>query len=64
MSENELGAGDCTALAEAIKHNSTITQLNLSEYELGSGNRTLLTKAIKHTSTITVKFVREWTWYW
>jgi len=28
LSYNELGTGDCTALAEAIKHNSTITQLD------------------------------------
>ena len=27
LSENELGTADCTALAEAIKHNSTITLL-------------------------------------
>ena len=49
---NQLGTGDCTALAEAIKHNSTITQLNLSWNELGTGDCTALAKAIKHNSTI------------
>ena len=50
---NGLGTGDCTALAEAIKHNSTITQLDLRYNELGTGDCTALAEAIKHNSTIT-----------
>ncbi|CAH3179132.1 unnamed protein product, partial [Porites lobata] len=50
---NGLVTGDCTALAEAIKHNSTITQLNLTDNELGTGDCTALAEAIKHNSTIT-----------
>ena len=53
LSRNELGTGDCTALAEAIKHNSTITQLDLSWNKLGTGDCTALAEAIKHNSTIT-----------
>ena len=53
MSWNELGTGDCTALAEAIKHNSTITQLNLGYNGPGTGDCTALAEAIKHSSTIT-----------
>ena len=43
---------DCTTLAEAIKHNSTITHLNLSGNFLGHGDFTALAEAIKHNSTI------------
>ena len=53
LSYNKLGTGDCTALAEAIKHNSTITQLDLSWNGLGTGDCTALAEAIKHNSTIT-----------
>ncbi|XP_073255414.1 uncharacterized protein [Porites lutea] len=53
LSDNKLGTGDCTALAEAIKHNSTITQLDLSHNKLGTGDCTALAEAIKHNSTIT-----------
>ena len=53
LPRNRLGTGDCTALAEAIKHNSTITQLDLSDNELGTGDCTALAEAIKHNSTIT-----------
>ena len=53
LSENRLVARDCTALAEAIKHNSTITQLNLARNQLGTGDCTALAEAIKHNSTIT-----------
>ena len=53
LSGNELGTGDCTALAEAIKHNSTITQLDLSYNKLGTGDCTTLVEVIKHNSTIT-----------
>ena len=53
LSGKGLGTGDCTALAEAIKHNSTITQLDLSENELGTGDCTALAEAVKHNSTIT-----------
>ena len=53
LSWNGLGTGDCTALAEAIKHNSTITQLNLTGNRLGTGDCTALAEAIKHNSTIT-----------
>ncbi|KAM7425299.1 hypothetical protein ABFA07_023255 [Porites harrisoni] len=49
---NGLGTGDCTALAEAIKHNSTITQLDLAGNGLGTGDCTVLAEAIKHNSTI------------
>ena len=49
----ELGTGDSTALAEAIKHNSTMTQLNLSWNDLGTGDCTALAEAIKNNSTIT-----------
>ena len=44
---------ECSALAEAIKHNSTITQLNLLWCELGTGDFTALAEAIKHNSIIT-----------
>ncbi|XP_073255389.1 uncharacterized protein [Porites lutea] len=53
LSWNRLGTGDCTALAEAIKHNSTITQLNFSWNRLCTGDCTALAEAIKHNSTIT-----------
>ena len=53
LADNELGTGDCTALAEAIKHNSTITQLDLRYNELGTGDCTALAEAIKHNSAIT-----------
>ena len=53
LSWNGLGTGDCTALAEAIKHNSTITQLDLRYNRLGTGDCTALAEAIKHNSTIT-----------
>ena len=53
LSGKGLGTGDCTALAEAIKHNSTITQLDLSGNEIGTGDCTALAEAIKHNSTIT-----------
>ena len=53
---NRLGTGDCTALADAIKHNSTITQLDLARNELGIGDCTALAEAIKHNSVITVEF--------
>ena len=43
---------DCTTLAEVIKHNSTITHLNLSGNFLGHGDFTALAEAIKHNSTI------------
>ena len=43
---------DCTTLAEAIKHNSTITLLNLSGNLLGLRDFTALAEAIKHNSTI------------
>ena len=36
-----------------MKHNSTITQLNLPWNELGFGDCTALAEAIKHNSTIT-----------
>ena len=48
-----LRESDCTALAEAIKQNSTITLLNLSRNELGAGDCTSMAEAIKHNSTIT-----------
>ena len=48
-----LGSWRLSTLAEAIKHNSTITQLNLSYIELGTGDCTALAEAIKHNSTIT-----------
>ena len=48
-----LGCWRLSTLAEAIKHNSTITQLNLSCVELGTGDCTALAEAIKHNSTIT-----------
>ena len=47
-----LGSWRLSTLAEAIKHNSTITQLNLSYNELGTGDCTALAEAIKHNSTI------------
>ena len=53
FSLNELGTGDCTALVEAIKRNSTIIQLDLSGNDLGTGDCTALAKAIKKNSTIT-----------
>ena len=43
----------CSALAEVIKHNSTITELALSLNRLGTGDCTALADAIKHNSTIT-----------
>ena len=52
LSRNGLGTGDCTALAEAIKHNSTITHLDLTYNQLGTGDCTALAEAIKHNSTI------------
>ena len=42
-----------TELAESIKRNSTITQLDLSGNELGTGDCTALAEAVKHNSTIT-----------
>ena len=45
---------ECSALAEAIKHNSTITQLGLLGCELGTSDFTALAEAIKHNSTITM----------
>ena len=36
------------ALAEAIKHNSTVTQLDLSVNNLDTDHCNTLTKAIKH----------------
>ena len=53
LSGKGLGTGDCTALAKAIKHNSTITHLDLSGNDIGTGDCTALAKAIKHNSTIT-----------
>ena len=53
LTDKGLSTGDCTALAEAIKHNSTITQLDLAGNQLGTGHCTALAKAIKHNSTIT-----------
>ena len=45
---------ECSALAEAIKHNSTITRLGLLGCELGTSDFTALAEAIKHNSTITM----------
>ena len=42
-----------SALAEVIKHNSTITQLDLALRDLGFGDFTPLAEAFKHNSTIT-----------
>ena len=44
---------DCTVLAKAIKHNSTVTQLDLSRNRLGYGDCTALAEAIKRHPTIT-----------
>ena len=44
---------ECSALAEVIKHNSTITQLNLFRNRLGFRDGTTLAEAIKRNSTIT-----------
>ena len=52
LSGKGLGTGDCTALAKAIKHNSTITHLDLSGNDIGTGDCTALAEAIKHSSTI------------
>ena len=52
LSGKGLGTGDCTALAKAIKHNSTITHLDLSGNDIGTGDCTALAEAIKHNSTI------------
>ena len=54
MSENDLGFDDCTPLADAIKNNSTITQLNLARNRIGFDDTlTELADAIRHNSTIT-----------
>ena len=53
LSGNDLGTGDCTALAKAIKKNSTITQLDLSWNDLGTCDCTTLAEAIKHNLTMT-----------
>ena len=44
-----MDVGDCTALAEVIKDNSTIPQLNLTYSELGTGEGTALAEAINNT---------------
>ena len=49
----------CSVLAEVIKHNSTITELDLSGNELGTGDLTALADAIKQNSTITAEFGTE-----
>ena len=54
LSDNSfLENGDCITLAETIKYNSTVTQLDLSANGLGDGECTALAEAIKHNSTIT-----------
>ena len=54
LSDNPfLENGDCITLAETIKYNSTVTQLDLSANGLGDGECTALAEAIKHNSTIT-----------
>ena len=52
MSRNHLGGGDCSALVEAIKHNSTITQLNLSWNSLPGCYFISLAEAVKNNVTI------------
>ena len=52
MAGNEIGTGDCAALAEAMKHNSTITQLNLERNGLGTRDCTALAEVIKHNLTV------------
>ena len=65
MSWNDLGTGDCTALAEAIKHYLTVRELDFTDNGLGTADCTVLAEAIKHNSTITqLKFDRESTRYW
>ena len=59
MAWNELGTGNCTAPAEAIKHNSTITQLNLQWNGLGTRDCTPLAEVIKQFNNNTVGFGRE-----
>ena len=54
LSDNSLlENGDCITLAETIKYNSTVTELDLSANGLGDGECTALAEAIKHNSTIT-----------
>ena len=56
LSDVLLGGLTCiefSALAEVIKHNSTITQLDLSFSDLGFADCTPLAEAIKHNSSIT-----------
>ena len=48
LSWNELGTADCSTVAEAIKCNKTIKQLNLSENKYGTGDFTALAEAITH----------------
>ena len=47
------GRIDNSALVEVIKHNSTLTQLDLSWNNLSTGDFTALAEAIKHNSKIT-----------
>ena len=44
-----MDVGDCTALAEVVKDNSTIPQLNLTFSEPGTGEGTALAEAINNT---------------
>ena len=53
LSQTYIGLGDCNiVLADAIKHNSSITHLNLSSNPFGLGDCTALAEAIKQNSTI------------
>ena len=53
MSRTNSGLRDChIVLADTIKHNSTITHLNLSCNTFGLGDCTALAEAIKQNSTI------------
>ena len=60
-----MDVGDCTALAEVIKDNSTIPQLNLTYSELGTGEGTALAEEIDnavgfHTMNLVLVTVLHW----
>ena len=54
LSDDFLGIIECSALAEVIKHNSSITVLQISCKELVTGDCNALAEAIRLNSTITL----------
>ena len=54
--DNNIGATGATALAEALKVNSTIITLNLRNNNIGDTGATALAEALKVNSTITDRF--------